>query len=113
MALMKLDSQKFQDSIGEIRQVVNSDILDLMSGVATTLQNTGDDNQLVNQQLENCKKFQSSYNVFLEGTKGFLGELEKCYDISEYISKKADIGGVQSRDTGFTNKQIESKKFRI
>ena len=113
MALMKLDSQKFQDSIGEIRQVVNSDILDLMSGVATTLQNTGDDNQLVAQQLENCKKFQGSYNVFLEGTKGFLGELEKCYDISEYISKKADIGGVQSRDTGFANKQIDGSKFRI
>lgn len=113
MALMKLDAGKFQESIGSIKQVVNTEILETMQLVAQALQNTGDTNKIVDDQLENCKKFQTHYNTTLDGVKSFMGELGKVYDIAEFMDKKANIGEVKSRDTGFGVNAIATDKFKI
>lgn len=113
MALLKLDSQKLQDSIGNLKSAVNTDMLESMQNVANILQNTGDSNDQIDQALENCKKFQTQYNTTLAGVDGYIGELGKVYDISEFMAKKATIGTVNSRDTGFSVKQTDTSKFRI
>lgn len=113
MALMKLNAGKFQESIGAIKQVVNTEILEVMQSVAQALQNTGDTNRIVTDQLDNCKKFQTHYNTTLEGVEAFMGELGKVYDIAEFMDKKANIGEVKSRNTGFGVNAIATDKFKI
>lgn len=113
MALLKLDAEKFQESVGNLKASTNVEVLECMQQVANVLQNTGDSNKQIEDALENCKKFQSQYNVTLEGINGFIGELGKVYDIAVFMDKKADIGAVSGRDTGFSVKQTDTSKFHI
>lgn len=111
--LLKLDSEKFNNSIGALKAASNDQIVESMTRVAQTLKNTGDSNPLVEQALEACKKFQNQYNVTLAGIDGFIKETRKMYDIAEHMEKRANVGEVSSRDTAFDNQQIDSSSVLI
>ena len=113
MALVKLDAEKLQNSVGVLKTTVNTEMLEDMIKVASTLQNTGDTNKQVEQQLENCKKFQAQYITTLKGVNDYIGELGKVYDIAEFMDKKANVGDVSSRDTGFNTNKVDNSKFRM
>lgn len=110
MAKLNLDSEKFENSIGELKKAANENVIANMTAVAAALRNTDDSNPLIGQSLENCKKFQFQYNVCLEGIESFIGEMDKVYEISEYMQKKANVGTVSGRDTGFSTEKIDTGK---
>lgn len=111
--LLKLDSEKFNNSIGALKNATNAQIVEQMAKVAQTLKNTGDSNPLVEQALGACKKFQTQYNTTLAGIDGFIKETRKMYDIAEHMEKRASVGEVSSRDTGFENNQVDSSSVLI
>ena len=105
--LLKLNKEVFDSSIGALKASTNEAVVEEMTRVATILKNTGDNNPLVEQALEACKKFQTQYNVTLADVDGFIQESRNMYDITEYLEKSATVGEVSNRETGFTNNTID------
>lgn len=102
MAQYKLDAQEFNDTYNEINKVTNSDIIEVMNGLAQTLKEHKDDAEIFGQAYENCKKLADSYNGgFYESLCHLKETFDGLFDLSEYMEKKANIGSVSSADTSF------------
>lgn len=111
--LLKLDSEKLESSIGVLQDTFNTQVLEAMTEVASVLKNTGDTNPQVEQCIEACKVFQAQYNTQLDSVNDFIKETEKVYDISEYMSKRAHVGEVSARDTGFKVTSVDPDSVMI
>lgn len=111
--LVKLEKEKLENSIGVLSKSFNEDVLEKVGHVAGVLKNIGDSNPLVEQTMVACKKFQGQYNTTLEGVSSFLEETAKVFDIAEFMEKRATVGEVGSRDTGFSTEKINPDKVMV
>ncbi|GAA0101615.1 hypothetical protein UT300012_23300 [Paraclostridium bifermentans] len=107
MAKLKLESDKFQESVGYMKKCFNQEILERVETIYRAIAGLEDDNQVVVQFIENSGKLQNSYNMCLESVDKFIKMMEDLFDISEYM-KKASIEAVQSRDTSFEVSEIDT-----
>lgn len=105
--MMKLDKQAFDEGIGTVLKCANTDILDDIAELAAALSGESENN-LQQQCLENCKKFQALYNEgFLSSVDGLIKDFRAVYDITEMIEKaqKDSISGI---DTAFKTSGIDA-----
>lgn len=107
MAKLKLDSQKFEESVGYMKKCFNTQILEAVETVYTAIAGLDDGNEVTTQFIGNAKKLQESYNTCLDGVDKFIKMMEDLFDISEYM-KKASIQEVQNRDTSFETGEIDT-----
>ena len=112
MAKLKLDSAKFEESIGYLKQCFNTQILERVETVYKAIAGLDDGNQVVAQFMDNAKKLQDSYNTCLDGVDNFIKLMEDLYDISEYM-KKASIQDVNKRDTSVDVTGIDTSAILV
>lgn len=105
--MLKLDAQKFEETIGQLKKGFNQDVLESVGKVAAVLKDDIGENPIIAQTVDQCKKFQASYNVALEGVDKVIGEFGKVFDITEYLEKRATVGELSSRDTSFSTSNID------
>jgi hypothetical protein len=106
-SLIKLDTQRLQDSIGLLLDSTNSEILEAFGVLGDVLKNTGDNNKITQDLLDNCRNFQEAYNEYVECTKGSLKDLEAVVDLSEFHAKRASVGEVEKADLSFKTSGID------
>lgn len=105
--MLKLDAQKFDETIGQLKKGFNHDVLESVGKVAAILKDDVGENPVIDQTIEQCKKFQASYNVALECVDKVIREFGKVYDITEYLEKRVSVGEISSRDTSFATSDID------
>lgn len=105
--LINLDTNKLQESIGVLEECTNVVVLEVFSDLAEKLKNTGDDNRVTQELLEQCRNFQNSYNLYVESVENSLNDLGQVVELSEYHAKKASVGEVKQKDLSFKNEKID------
>lgn len=95
MAMLNLDQEKLESSLGIITKSFSNDFIESTVGLGQTLGNA-EDNQLNQQALENWKKVQAIYNEVVPVVTGYMEETKKVYDVAEYLDKKFDAGQVSN-----------------
>ncbi len=112
MAKLKLDSVKFEESVGYLKKCFNTEILERVEGTYKAIADLNDGNPIVVQFMENAKKLQDAYNNCLDGVDNFIKLMEDLYDISEYM-KKATIQDVNKRDTSVDVTGIDTSAILV
>lgn len=105
--MLKLDEARLDESIGEIKRSLNSEVLGTMENVASVIMPEQGTNNLVDQTIDNCKKFQNQFNQATEGFSRFIGEIGKVIDIADFL-KKFEMNDVQNRDAEAATGNIDA-----
>lgn len=105
---MKFDADRSAETVATMKKVLNSDVIEAVSGIAVAINESsdGNDNPLVEKLLEACKSFQGVYNSYVPGADALIREFEKIEEIRDRVNR-LEIGEVGSVDAGFTATQID------
>lgn len=107
-SLLKIEKEKFESTVGMLKQASNGVVIEKMTGIAQKLAGAADSNELVAKLVAAFKKYQELYNVELEGIDKVIEQMGAIYDIGEFLQKGGNVGEVSNRNTSFDVKPISS-----
>lgn len=105
--MIKIDVNRLDESIGVIQRVCNGEVLEVMSKCASVLSPERGTNELIDQALDDCLKFQNNFNETTQVLRNAISETSKLVDIDNYL-KKLDISNVATRSTSAATGNIDS-----
>lgn len=113
--MLNLSKEKLDDSVGVLTRVTNEDFLAAFTDLAKVLkeEQANGGNAVIDQALENCTKFQNTYNPYVESTRGLLKDIREVAEVADYLEKQANIGSVGTHDATFKNAGISADEARI
>lgn len=104
---IQLNEERLNESIGIVKSCMNSSVLDSMQNLSAAIMPEEGTNPLVDQVIEDCRKFQSQFNETTAGLRDFIAEMGKVLDIKEYLDKLS-IQSVSNRDTSVVTGKIDA-----
>ena len=104
---IQLNEERLTESVGIVKGCMNSNVLDVMQNLSAAIMPEAGTNQLVDQAIEDCRKFQNQFNETTKGLRDFITEMGKVLDIKEYLDKLS-IGTVSNRDTSIVTGKIDA-----
>ena len=105
--MIKIDASRLDESIGVIQRTLNGDVLEVMTELARVLAPERGTNDLVDQALDDCLKFQNQFNETTQVLRNAITETGKLVEIDEYL-KKLNISNVATRSTSATTGSIDT-----
>ena len=105
MALITIDKEKLDSSIGLIVNTMNGETRETMQSLAQVLMPMEGQNNLVDATIADCRKFQNQFNIWTDKMRKVIDEIGKVIQIDEYRNK-LDVASVKSHDTDFTTGNI-------
>ena len=101
--MIKIDVNRLDESIGVIQHTCNGEVLEVMTELARVLAPERGTNELIDQALEDCLKYQNQFNETTQVLRNAITETGKL----EYL-KKLDISNVASRSTSAATGNIDT-----
>lgn len=105
--MIKIDASRLDESIGVIQRTLNGDVLEVMTELARVLAPERGTNDLVDQALDDCLKFQNQFNETTQVLRNAITETGKLVEIDEYL-KKLNISNVATRSTSAATGSIDT-----
>ena len=105
--MIKIDVNRLDESIGVIQHTCNGEVLEVMTELARVLAPERGTNELIDQALEDCLKYQNQFNETTQVLRNAITETGKLVEIDEYL-KKLDISNVTSRSTSAATGNIDT-----
>ena len=105
--MIKIDASRLDESIGVIQRTLNGDVLEVMTELARVLAPERGTNDLVDQALDDCLKFQNQFNETTQVLRNAITETGKLVEIDEYL-KKLNISNVATRSTSAVTGSIDT-----
>ena len=89
---IQLNEERLNESVGIVKGCMNSNVLDVMQNLSAAIMPEAGTNQLVDQAIEDCRKFQNQFNETTKGLRDFITEMGKFWILrNTWISSALEL----------------------
>lgn len=114
MGAIKLSGDEFNSTYNNINKATNEGVIDAMRDLAGLLRPHEGESAIVDQAIANCRNLADTYNNgFFESLRALKGTFDSLFDLTEYLEKSANIGGLSKVDTSFEAGKMDASKVMI